>query len=272
MTFERQRRTATSSLVAAVDYSIVVPAFNEEAFLPKTLLSLKEAMEPIPHNGEVIVVDNNSYDATAELAREHSARVVFEEHRQIARSRNAGAQKARGRWLIFVDADTQVSQRLLQRALAELESGRCVGGGSLVCFDEDLRWPATVLLNFWNYIALRRGLAAGSFVYCLKSAWQETGGFSERVYASEEIWFSLSLQSWGRKQEPPLSFTIIEDAPLITSNRKAHWYSPSALVFQFLLLIVFPFGIFSRRFCSVWYDRSVVNRKGREGKDGSLLF
>ena len=100
------------------DYSIVIPAHDEEELLPATLASVRAAMSALPGwQGEIVVTDNDSQDRTAEIARDAGAEVVHEEHRQIARARNVGGQHARGRFLIFVDADTTISPTLLQRTL-----------------------------------------------------------------------------------------------------------------------------------------------------------
>ncbi|HUN69649.1 MAG TPA: glycosyltransferase, partial [Burkholderiales bacterium] len=73
--------------------SIVVPAFNEERLLASTLESIKAAAKVFDAAGgwELIVCDNNSTDATAEIARAAGAQVVFEPHNQISRARNRGA-------------------------------------------------------------------------------------------------------------------------------------------------------------------------------------
>ena len=65
-------------------YSVIIPAYNEEDFLPSTLSSLHSAMDSIPYKGEIIVVDNNSTDNTGHVAQKYGARVVFEPFRQIA--------------------------------------------------------------------------------------------------------------------------------------------------------------------------------------------
>ena len=49
-------------------YSIIVPAYNEAAELPSTLSSIRAAMEAVSHEGECIVVDNNSTDSTSTVA------------------------------------------------------------------------------------------------------------------------------------------------------------------------------------------------------------
>jgi len=114
------------------DYSIVVPAFNEEMLLPATLRALAQAMESVPYEGEVVVCDNNSTDRTAAIAREAGARVVFEATNQISRARNTGAKAARGRWLVWVDADTRLPGELLRAAIDGMATGGVAGGGSII--------------------------------------------------------------------------------------------------------------------------------------------
>ena len=100
--------------VSLVVFSIVIPAFNEENYLGNTLDSLRSGMSEIPDlKGEIIVVDNNSSDKTAAVANSKGARVVFEPINQISKARNTGAKFAKGEYLIFIDADTQVSPKLL---------------------------------------------------------------------------------------------------------------------------------------------------------------
>ena len=96
-----------------IDYSIIIPAYNEEEYLPKTLANLKESMNALSEfSGEIVVTNNNSTDHTAAIAEESGARVIFEEHRQISRARNAGAKEALGRYFIFIDSDTTISSIL----------------------------------------------------------------------------------------------------------------------------------------------------------------
>ncbi|HLQ78078.1 MAG TPA: glycosyltransferase, partial [Terriglobia bacterium] len=84
--------------------SIVIPAFNEERLIGKTLACVRDAISEFTRRGwesELIVCDNNSTDRTAEIARAAGAEVVFEPRNQISRARNAGARRASGEWLIF---------------------------------------------------------------------------------------------------------------------------------------------------------------------------
>ena len=243
-----------------IDYSVVIPAYNEEVYLPVTLQHLKDAMADIRLTGEIIVVDNNSTDDTARVAREHGAAVVFEPVNQISRARNSGARRAQGKFLIFLDADTTVSPELVRMALDYLCSGTCCGGGVIVTASEATPAAARRVMEFWNRLSRKLGLAAGCFIYCLREAFEQVGGFSEKVYASEEIWLSRGLRSWGRKHN--MGFVIIEDHPITTSLRKLQWYSPTRLLMLSAPVLLFPPSIFFKRLCSTWYRRP--EKKGPE--------
>jgi len=112
-----------------LSFSVIIPAYNEEQLLPATLTSLHKAMDTLGLQGEVIIVDNNSTDNTAQIAKDHGAKVVFEPFRQIAKARNRGAGIARSNIFIFLDADTILPPQLLQKSLQLLASGNYCGGG-----------------------------------------------------------------------------------------------------------------------------------------------
>ena len=234
-------------------YSVIIPAYNEEALLPSTLSSLHLAMDSIPHRGEIIVVDNNSTDNTNQIAQKYGARVVFEPFRQIAKARNSGARAAASDFFIFLDADTILPAQLLQNALSLLERGKCCGGGTLITFDSQLPFLAGRLVKLWNWLSQTGKLAAGSFIFCLSRGFYEIGGFDEHVFAGEEIFFSRKIRSWGKKKN--LRFIIIADQNVITSGRKFHWYSSIQIALLLILFTVFPFALRNRNLCNFWYRR-----------------
>lgn len=234
-------------------YSIIIPAYNEQDYLPATLAALAQAIQPISHRGEVIVVDNNSTDATADIAGRWGARVVFEPVNQIARARNAGAAHARAAHLVFVDADTVVPPALLARALERLCRGRWAGGGALIRPDQPLKGMGAVGLKLWNRLSEATGTAAGSFIFCRRDAFEAVGGFDRRVFAGEELLFSLACKRWGRSKG--LDFAIIADTPVITSTRKLATYGPAQLA-ALALLVVFPPAVLFRSLVDpLWYRR-----------------
>jgi glycosyltransferase involved in cell wall biosynthesis len=237
----------------SVDYSIIVPAYNEEVLLAGTILALRTAMAGLPLAGELIVVDNNSTDKTAEIAGGLGARVVFEPISQISRARNAGARVARGRYLVFVDADTRIAPALLRQALDNLESGRCCGGGAVVELDSGMQRGARLVLRCWNWLSTRLGLAAGCFIYCRREDFGGCGGFSEQVYASEEIWLSRCLRRAGRKAGR--GFCIIGKPGAVSSGRKLLWHGQGRQLALLLVLLLFPFLVRYKRFCGYWYRR-----------------
>ena len=242
----------------AVDFSIIIPAYNEQNYIGAVLERLFNAIAEIENlTGEVIVVDNNCSDQTAILAKEKGARVVFEPINQISRARNAGACVASGKYLFFVDADTQISNELLLLSLQRLEGGECGGGGSTVVFDSNQNqfFFGSFMPYFWSWISKTFKLAAGSFIFCDKKTFFEAGCFSEKLFAGEEILFSINYKKCCQKKG--LTFEIVEDFPVVTSSRKLDWFNPLQILITILIPLFFPWVLRSKKFCSFWYRRPV---------------
>src|SRR5262245_8837957 len=139
----------------SVRLSIIIPAFNEERLLGETLRRVEAARTAFSRRHwetELIVCDNNSTDRTAEIARAAGDRVVFEPVNQIARARNRGAEAASGEWLMFVDADSHPTAELFGDVAGQIESGRCLAGGSTVKLEG--HYPvAQWITRLWNGIS-----------------------------------------------------------------------------------------------------------------------
>lgn len=231
--------------------SVVVPAFNEERLLASSLSAIIEASR-VFESTELIVCDNNSTDRTAEIARAAGARVVFEPVNQISRARNAGAAVASGDWLIFVDADSRPSRELFAEVAHAIEGGRCLAGGSTVSFNDGALAPR-LIVALWNFTSRITKWAAGSFVFCEAAAFHEVGGFSEALYASEEIDLSRRLKRLARRNGRRL--VILHRHPLLTSDRKARLYGWGEMAL-FTLKTILGRGrtLRSRDECYAWYD------------------
>jgi glycosyltransferase involved in cell wall biosynthesis len=229
--------------------SVVVPAFNEERLLCATLANLARV---IPEPREIIVCDNNSTDRTADIAREAGATVVFEPANQISRARNRGAAAATGDWLLFVDADSLPSSNLVLETMEAILSGTCLAGGATVQFEtRDLHARFWLLLwNTWSRLTKR---AAGSFVFCEAAAFRELGGFSEALYAGEELELFRRLKRLARRRGKRI--VILHRHPLLTSDRKTRLYSTREhLAFLLKTLLTAGRTLRRREDCSVWYD------------------
>lgn len=234
----------------APDYSIIVPAYNEAAQLPRTLPAIRAAMSGVDAVGELIVVDNNSTDATAGVAEQHGAEVVFEPVNMIGRARNAGAAASRSRLLIFIDADSWPTAELLAGAKDAVECEGCVGGGAKVALDPSPSWLLQRMQGVWNIASPLLGYPAGCFFFCRRDAFEAVGGFSEDVYASEEIWLARRLKKWGRSRK--MKMRILGEM-IQTSSRKMD--KPGKTLGMMALMFLFPLAVRFRGLCGYWYKR-----------------
>ena len=102
--------------------SVVIPAFNAQATIAEAVRAI--ATQPVPHGVfECLVIDDGSYDRTAEAAEFAGAVVVrLEKNCGRAAARNAGIKRARGEWIAFTDADCVPSRRWLPALLAAAET------------------------------------------------------------------------------------------------------------------------------------------------------
>ncbi|MFL6590046.1 MAG: glycosyltransferase [Chthoniobacterales bacterium] len=225
--------------------SFIVPAYNEEHELPRALASIRHAaasQQPF----EIIVVDDASTDATAEIAKAAAARLVSVQFRQIAAVRNAGAQAARGDILFFVDADTWISPGHVVDALAALEAG-CVGGGARVIAEGVPIWGRVFVQIFSLFYFTLSKLGAGAFLFTTRENFQAIGGFDDELYAGEEIYFTMALKKLGR-------FELLR-TPIVTSGRKLRMHSAGFILRRsFALILGGKRGVRSRRKLDLWYD------------------
>jgi glycosyltransferase involved in cell wall biosynthesis len=196
--------------------SFIIPAYNEEQLLGRTLTALTATARTLGQPFEVVVVDDASTDRTAAIAHEHGARVVPVEHRQIAATRNAGARVANGEMFVFIDADTVVTERAVAAAVAVIRRG-AAGGGCAFRFDGRLplygRITAAVAVPLYRAL----GLASGCFLFCTREAFRTAGGFDEGLFGAEEAAMSRALHRQGR-------FVILREF-VTTSGRKLRAHS-----------------------------------------------
>ncbi|MHC4809064.1 MAG: glycosyltransferase [Planctomycetota bacterium] len=229
--------------------SFVVPAWNEAAELGGTLDAITAAARAtgLAESSETIVVDDDSTDATAAIALAAGARVVPVSLRQIAAVRNAGAAEARGRILVFVDADTRIAAEPLRQALDAIEAG-VAGGGARVRFDRPVPWWARAILAAVMLVSRIGRLATGCFVFCTREAFDIAGGFDERYYATEELVFSRALRRAGPVRIVP---GFVE-----TSARKVALFGLGRiLLLTARVALLGPAAVRSRRGLDIWYGQ-----------------
>jgi glycosyltransferase involved in cell wall biosynthesis len=225
--------------------SFIVPAYNEEALIGRTLDALNSAAQSIGEPFEIIVADDASSDRTAAIAEARGARLTRVNLRQIAATRNAGARAAIGDKLIFVDADTVVSEQVVRTAIETMNKG-AAGGGSAVSFDGRLPRYAELVHPILVRLFRATGLACGCFLFCTRRAFEAAGGFDEKLFASEEIAMSRALKRQGR-------FVVLRES-VTTSGRKLRMYSGKQVLRLFAgLLLAGPKALRRRDGLEVWY-------------------
>jgi len=106
--------------------SLIVPAYNAADSLPACLAALKNQTWPEGH-GEIIVVDDGSGDATADIATKAGAVVIHIPHGGPAAARNAGVAAARGEIILFTDADCEPSPEWVERMTGPFRDPEVVG-------------------------------------------------------------------------------------------------------------------------------------------------
>ncbi|MGA2245633.1 MAG: glycosyltransferase [Verrucomicrobiota bacterium] len=234
--------------------SVIVPAFNEEKLLGASLAVIQAASTAFTQRGwdfEIIVCDNNSTDRTGEIARAAGAAVVFEPFNQIALARNTGASAATGDWLVFVDADSHPSAELFSDVAGQIVAGRCVAGGVTIRLDEDLL-VAGMIARLWNLASRAGRWLAGSFIFVEAATFRRLGGFSNELFAGEELELSQRLKRFARQTGRRV--VILHRHPLVTSARKMRLYTVWEHL-RLLALVTCNRQILTRReACTLWYD------------------
>jgi len=112
-----------------VDVTVVIPAFDEEEAIGPTLDDVLGAVQQSALGYEVLVVDDGSSDATAARAERPGVRVIRHRHnRGYGAALKSGTVAARGRVVLFYDADNQFDPADIERVVSELESADAVLG------------------------------------------------------------------------------------------------------------------------------------------------
>jgi glycosyltransferase involved in cell wall biosynthesis len=161
--------------------SIIIPTFNEERFLPYLLKSLNEQTF---NDLEVIVADNNSTDATQAIALKSGATGGLP-----ARGRNNGAKAAKGKWLLFLDADVILPRDFLERTMAEIQQHDFFVATCLIDPLSDRRIDRFLHGAVNLYFRTTKAFfphAPGFCIFCKKEAHESVGGFDEELKLAED--------------------------------------------------------------------------------------
>jgi len=151
-----------------------------------------------------------------------------------------------------VDADSFPSAALFQDLKATIESGECIAGGSSIAAEGDSRM-FRFSIHAWNALSRVTRWAAGSFIFCERTSFEELRGFSEELYASEEIELFGRLKELARRRGKKI--LILHRHPLRTSERKLLLYRRGELLGFLVRFMLRPRRtVRSPAGCKPWYD------------------
>ncbi len=240
-----------------IRFSLIIPARNEQALLPHLLRSVDQARAQYrggPDAIEVIVVDNESTDDTARLARDHGCRVVREEKRVIAAVRNAGARAARGLILAFIDADSRIHPDTFNAIETTLQDEDYVGGATGVRLERMSLGIAMAYLVVVS-IVLVMGMDTG-VVFCRRKDFEAIGGYNEGHLYAEDVQFLWDLRRLGKRRGQRLIRLTCVKA--LASTRKfdefGDWHY-FRLLARFLSSLIFSNDTMKEFAQTYWYGR-----------------
>lgn len=205
-------------------FTVVIPARNEESFLPQCLSALNRAAAYAATTFQLIVVVNRSTDRTEEIARAAGAEIVASDAMSLSIIRNAGLARARGEIVVTVDADSRVSQRMFAEIAKYMKRPNVVGGAVAILPE---RLSAGIFLTGLMLLpwVIRHRISGGLF-FARRETWIALGGFDESLVSVEDIDFAKRLRACGKARGQ--RFVVLVRAWITTSCRKfdrlGDWY------------------------------------------------
>lgn len=157
--------------------SVVIPARNEERRLSATLRSFEALDTAISF--ELIVVDGRSKDETVAVATEYGARVIEQSGTGVGNARHEGAKRARGRWLVFVDADTSVRPSYLEEMLGYVREHDLLGATSQCRVTGPRRAKVPEVIMNHAFPRMGRPVLPGFNTFVEREAYFAAGGFPD---------------------------------------------------------------------------------------------
>lgn len=214
----------------AAELTIVIPAKNEAGMLPRLLRSLEKQDYAGMGETRVIIADAGSTDGTVEVALSFRDRLLVEviEGGLPSVGRNAGARLATTPFVLFMDADVELSEpTLLRRALWRMRRRKLhlvttsIGCREGKLFD-DLLYAGN---NFMQYIgSFLKPFATGMFMLFDREAFWALGGFNERALFAEDYLLSKGVAR--------ARFRIVR-GKVLTTNRRFQKLGHGRMVWMF---------------------------------------
>jgi glycosyltransferase involved in cell wall biosynthesis len=209
--------------------SVIVPTYNSAAYLEECLRSIRQQSYP---RVELIVVDNNSVDDTKRIAARYADQ-VFNRGPERSAQRNHGAQASKGEYLLVIDSDMVLSERVVASCVEEMERTGCRAiVVPEVSFGQGF-WARCKELERSFYVGVPWMEAARFF---RRAAFEEAGGYDEKNTGTEDydlpqrIEHQYGPSAIGRVSEPILHNE--QKLSLVRTCRKKFYYAQKVHVYE----------------------------------------
>lgn len=195
-------------------FSIIIPTLNEGAFLSTILQNLVKQKE---NNFETLVVDGSSEDNTRQVAESFIQVLPISflqiKKRNPAAQRNFGAQKAQGKYLVFLDADTRITPFFIKKLHAYISKEK----GLLFIphvIPDDANPQNKITFNVVNFLIeasqyIGKPFSTGGSMIVERHLFHTLGGFSETVFIAEDHDLVQKAYKWGVKAKFARSIKIV---------------------------------------------------------------
>jgi glycosyltransferase involved in cell wall biosynthesis len=184
-----------------MDISVVIPAYNEEAFIANTILSILQGI-PSTFQYEIIVVDHGSTDKTADIALKSGAIVIDGSGlKTIAALRNFGVMHSCGKALFFIDADitfTKHWSKNISKVVQDLNHNPNQICGSLPKIPEN----ASLIMKCWfepKSMDKTPKYIGSCHLLTSRVLFDKVGGFPAEMETAEEFNFCVNATNSGAK-------------------------------------------------------------------------
>ncbi len=172
--------------------SVIIPTKNSSETLEACLKSIREQSYK---NIEIVVVDNNSTDDTKEVAKKYTDK-VFNLGPERSAQRNFGVEKSEGQYVLIVDSDMKLSEKVIESCLNKISSDSSIKG--LVIPEESYGegfWAQCKKLERSFYVGVDWMEAARFFD---KEMYLKVGGYNEEMVSGEDWDFSQRFEREAR--------------------------------------------------------------------------
>lgn len=219
--------------------SVVIPAWNEEEGILHTLISLAETNTSYPT--ELLIVDNNSTDGTAELLKKLGVNTLLETKQGVGHARTAGLHHAKGKYILTGDSDTLYPPGWIGAMTKTLDEGQsipvyCVHGSySFLPGPSTPRWqyaiyewmsgfiirkkekhqPFLNVLGFNTGFVRQKGIDVNGYDIETQRVFRGNAGVADKN-ATEDGMMGLRLQAAGGK----IALVAGKDGRVWTSDRR----------------------------------------------------